>query len=90
MISSDDLSEFYYTFRVSDTRAMRNSTGIPFRGSDLSHLSCFQPHLADRQVYIALKTLAMGDALAVEIAQQGHYNLRVVCRSNVEFRGAEL
>eukprot|EP00438_Fugacium_kawagutii_P036259 Skav223698 [mRNA] locus=scaffold1907:175367:179896:+ [translate_table: standard] len=74
-ISSDDLSEYYYTFCVSDARARRNSIGIPFWGSELSHLSCYKPHMANFRVYIALKTLAMGDALAVEIAQQSHYNL---------------
>lgn len=74
-ISSDDLCEFYYTFKVSRSRAARNAIGVSFVGSELSHLQCYNPQLHQESVYICLATLAMGDGLAVEIAQQSHYNL---------------
>ena len=75
LISSDDLCEFYYTFRVSAKRAGRNAIGIRFHHSEVSHLQCFNPSLHTGYVYVCLGTLAMGDALAVEIAQQSHMNL---------------
>eukprot|EP00438_Fugacium_kawagutii_P033349 Skav204235 [mRNA] locus=scaffold1550:277390:299473:- [translate_table: standard] len=75
VISSDDLSEYYYTFKVSQARAARNAIGMVFWGHELSHLSCCTPEHYSQQYYIALSTLAMGDGLAVEIAQQSHCNL---------------
>ena len=75
VVSSDDLCEFYYTFTVSQKRAKRNAIGVKFWGRELEHLQCYRPEWHDQQVYICLATLAMGDALAVEIAQQSHVNL---------------
>ena len=75
LCSSDDLCEFYYTFKVSSKRAQRNAIGVPFKASELSHLSCFDAQQHTGDLYICLGTLAMGDALAVEIAQQSHINL---------------
>ena len=75
VLSSDDLSEFYYTFQVSSKRAGRNAIGKRFRGHELRHLQCYTDDLKDSWVYICLGTLAMGDNLAVEIAQQAHYNV---------------
>lgn len=75
LISSDDLCEFYYTFKVSSARAKWNAIGIKFHGSELAHLKCFNPGLANTDCFVCLGTLAMGDALAVEIAQQSHMNL---------------
>ena len=74
-ISSDDLCEFYYTFRVSPQRAARNAIGTVFLGKEFEGFSCYDPQYADQSVYICLRTLAMGDSLAVEIAQQSHFNL---------------
>ena len=75
VVSSDDLCEFYYTFKVSPHRARRSAIGMVFKGSDFAGFKCFNPQLADKDVYICLSTLAMGDALAVEIAQQSHVNV---------------
>ena len=75
LVSSDDLSEFYYTFKVSLARATRNSIGLTFRGRDFVGMKCYEPSLHDCEVLISLATLAMGDSLAVEIAQQSHFNL---------------
>ena len=74
LLSSDDLCEFYYTFEVSSARAKRNAIGVVFKGHELQHLSCFDSRLIHEDCYVCLGTLAMGDALAVEIAQS-HINL---------------
>ncbi len=74
-ISADDLSDYYYTFRVSEARARRNSIRCVFKRSEIQHLSCFDPSHPGDEYLIALKTLAMGDSLAVEIAQQSHFNV---------------
>ena len=71
---ADDLSDFYYTFLVSDARSQRNALRIKFKPSEVSHLSCFNPsiHGDSGKLLICLATLAMGDSLAVEAAQQAH------------------
>ena len=46
-----------------------------FWEKSLKVFSCYDPQYADQSVYICLRTLAMGDSLAVEIAQQSHFNL---------------
>ena len=74
-ISSDDLCEFYYTFKVSNERAKRNSIGIKFIGDEFLSFNCYRPELSGVECYLCLATLAMGDGLAVEIAQQSHFNL---------------
>jgi hypothetical protein len=75
VISSDDLCDFYYTFTVLNERAVRSAIGMIFDSKEVSHLLCFDPSFHGRQWHICLGTLAMCDGLAVEIAQQSHYNL---------------
>ena len=75
VISSDDLCEFYCTFGVSSKRAQRNAIGIRYSASEVAHLQCYDPSVHSGSLYLCLGTLAMGDALAVEIAQQSHLNL---------------
>ncbi len=72
---ADDLTDFYYTFCVSETRATRNAFRLPFRAEELSHLKCFDSSFEGQEVLVCLRTLAMGDSLAVEIAQQSHGNV---------------
>lgn len=83
---ADDLSDFYYTFKVSERRASRNAFRFRFKPSELEHLHCFKPeHRRHNHLLICLSTLAMGDNLAVEIAQQAHANvLRVLCGSMLD------
>ena len=78
--SADDLTDFYYTFKVSPKRAERNSLRCIFDWTELSHLACFREELRGKQILVCLKSLAMGDNLAVEIAQQAHCQvLRQLC-----------
>ena len=72
---ADDLTDFYYTFCVNNTRATRNAFRFPFHAGDLKHLKCYHPTFEGKEVLVCLQTLAMGDSLAVEIAQQSHGNV---------------
>ena len=74
-ISADDLAEMYYTFKVPDKRARRNCLRLRFHQSEIKHLSCFDPRRHSTDCYVALSALAMGDSLAVEIAQQAHFQV---------------
>ena len=76
-ISADDLAEMYYTFQVPDARARRNCIRMKFRPNELKELSCYDPDIHNCECYIALGALAMGDSLAVEIAQQAHFQVLV-------------
>ena len=81
---ADDLSDFYYTFRVPHKRALRNTFRMALDWADVSRFKCASPTLKNRRVAVALKTLAMGDSLAVEIAQQAHSNiLKQLCGSMI-------
>ena len=68
----DDLAEFYYTIRVARTRSQRNAIATPFAASDLAHFKAFDATKHWGQCHLALASLAMGDSLAVELAQQSH------------------
>ena len=74
--SADDLTDFYYTFSVSLARSKRNSFRFKFRPAELQHLRCFrEEHWGKGDLLLCLSALAMGDSLAVEIAQQAHHNV---------------
>ena len=70
--NADDLTDFYYTFCVSHRRASRNALRMEFSWDELKHLSCVDSSFQGQRLLVCLKTLAMGDSLAVEIAQQSH------------------
>lgn len=74
-ISADDLSEMYYTFQVSLQRARRNCLRMKFMPDEIKHFKCFNPSLHSGPCYLALAALAMGDSLAVEVAQQAHFQV---------------
>ena len=73
--SADDLTEMYYTFRVPPARAIRNTIRTKFRSSEVAHFRAFNPAVHRGYVFLCLATLAMGDQMAVEIAQQAHWNV---------------
>ena len=78
--NADDLSDYYYTFKVSPLRAKRNAFRVKLHGSDVRHFSCFSPDMEGKELLLCLKTLAMGDNLAVEVAQSAHASvLRILC-----------
>ena len=71
-ISADDLSDFYYTFQVTHQRAVRNAFRIKLDSHEVEDFSCFHEGLRGKSLLVCLSTLAMGDNLAVEIAQCAH------------------
>ena len=87
VISGDDLREFYYTFKVSSARARRNALAVVYDAEDFREFACWDPALAGRRVVPALSALAMGDSLAVELAQASHLGLLQkevgACRASV-------
>ena len=84
-VNADDLTDFYYTFQISRARALRNCIRVRFKPHEVSHLKCFESRFWDSEhVLISLNTLAMGDNLAVEIAQAAHAEvLRQYCGSMI-------
>ena len=70
--NADDLTDFYYTFCVSERRASRNALRMEFSWDELKHLKCVDSSFQGKRLLVCLKTLAMGDSLAVEVAQQSH------------------
>ena len=73
--SADDLTEMYYTFKVSPERAARNAIRMRFDAAEVSHFKCFHPLKHWGAVYLCLATLGMGDQMSVEVAQQSHWNV---------------
>ena len=77
--SAEDLTDYYYTFKVGEKRCYRNRIRLRFDADELQSFSCAPP-AGSGEYLLALNTLAMGDSLAVEIAQQAHCNvLRSLC-----------
>ena len=74
-ICADDLSEMYYTFKVPYSRARRNALRPVFQPHEVCHFHAFDPAVHNTPVHLALSSLAMGDSMAVEIAQQSHFNV---------------
>ena len=76
-VSGTDLREFYYSFSVSHQRLVRNVLLAKAYPSQLVDFQCFDPSLLaeNRPVFFGLRTLAMGDACAVELAQTAHVGI---------------
>ena len=69
---ADDLSDYYYTYKVSPERAARNSFRCKFEPEELAE---FQAAKGLRMVgpqLLSLATVAMGDCLSVEVGQSAH------------------
>lgn len=64
LTSGTDLREFYYSFRASHSRLIRNSLLISVWASELRGFQCYHPRLETlgSKVYLGLKTSAMGDS----------------------------
>ena len=74
-VCAADFSEIYYTFQVPYAQARRNCFRMKYEPHEVSLFSVFNEDLRSTCVYLALNTLAMGDSMAVEFAQQAHYNV---------------
>ena len=87
--SGTDLREFYYSFEVNHQRLIRNSLLYCTTVDKVSGFKCCTNDIRAHQgkVFLALRTLAMGDCCAVELAQTAHvgilYQLGVVTEENL-------
>ena len=79
MTCGTDLREFYYSFKVGEERLQRNALLIRVMPAELRGLRCYDPELEKdgRPVVLGLRTLAMGDSMAVELAQTAHLGILV-------------
>ena len=72
---ADDLSDYYYSFQVSRSRAKKNSIRCKFEPAELLHLRAAQGLDMVGPQALSLNTMAMGDSLAVEVGQAAHYRV---------------
>ena len=76
VFSGNDLRDFYYLFKASDSRARRNVLVGSVHPQEVSHLHCFKPHHSHtKELFGSLASLAMGDCQAVELAQSCHLSM---------------
>ena len=72
----DDIRDMYYVFEVSHERACRNTFSREVRGADVRGLRAFPASADDSSRLVAsLRTMAMGDTNACEVAQEAHLAL---------------
>eukprot|EP00438_Fugacium_kawagutii_P002050 Skav230092 [mRNA] locus=scaffold3264:40338:47439:- [translate_table: standard] len=73
IMSGDDLSNFFYTFKVNYDRASRNFLDWKIPVHLVRHIPGFPAHLLTESfVYACLSSLAMGDSAACGYAQTSH------------------
>lgn len=78
--SGDDLSNFFYTFKVGYDRGSRNFLDWPIPTHVVRDLPGFPVHLANEPVvYACLTSLAMGDSAACTYAQTSHVSMALQC-----------
>eukprot|EP00438_Fugacium_kawagutii_P000083 Skav218697 [mRNA] locus=scaffold1346:227635:232409:- [translate_table: standard] len=89
IFSSTDLKEFYYSFAASPQRVVRNALKITAWASEIRGFKCYDPSLEHetKPISFGLRTMAMGDRCAVEVAQTAHLSILVqlglCCEDNV-------
>ena len=72
----EDLRDYYYHFRVTPSRAIRNSIKYELSLQEAKTLAAYAFTTPDQDSYIpALRTMAMGDINAVEVGQESHVKL---------------
>eukprot|EP00438_Fugacium_kawagutii_P021002 Skav228367 [mRNA] locus=scaffold1981:191093:195553:+ [translate_table: standard] len=77
-VSGTDLRDFYYSFEISHERMVRNSLVGPLSPQLFRDFRCYRKELSTRKYcYLCLRTLAMGDTQAVELAQTAHLGMLV-------------
>eukprot|EP00438_Fugacium_kawagutii_P029903 Skav200720 [mRNA] locus=scaffold2650:194332:201147:- [translate_table: standard] len=73
LCSGEDLKDFYYFYKVSNSRAKRNSIKMELTEKEARTFGCWTEDLCGASAIIpALATMAMGDVNAVEFGQQSH------------------
>ncbi len=73
LAAGEDLKDFYYYFRVTKERAVRNTLAFELSATEARTFKCCPVDVDDSSVYYpALGTMAMGDLNAVEYGQASH------------------
>ena len=65
----------YYIFKVSSRRARRNALGTEFDSQVFEGWKAWREELRGKKVLVCLRALAMGDSIAVKVAQHSHSNV---------------
>ena len=80
LMSGDDLSNFFYTFRVNKLRVARNFLDWKIPIKLAKQFKSFPDELSgEPYVYACLASLAMGDSAACEYAQTSHLAMALQC-----------
>ena len=76
-VSAEDLKDFYYFYKVNESRSRRNAIKCILHSSEIRSFRCFaQASCSPSDRYVpCLATMAMGDRNAVEYGQQSHVRL---------------
>ena len=75
-LSSDDLVDYYYQFRVTHKRALRNVLRGSWGARCFENFRCYDETFSGRgPLSVCLSTMAMGDHNAVEFGQAAHMTL---------------
>ena len=76
--AGEDLRDYYYFFRVTGRRSLRNAIKFRIPLSEARKLRAYAAAPPGLDHYVAgLQTMAMGDLNAVEIGQQSHVKLAI-------------
>eukprot|EP00438_Fugacium_kawagutii_P000176 Skav214254 [mRNA] locus=scaffold2045:416029:421014:- [translate_table: standard] len=76
VMSGTDLQDYYYCFRVTQARAVRNTFNHPLKQHQVKEFNCYNKSFEKHAVlYPCLATMAMGDCQAVELGQKCHVKL---------------
>ncbi len=76
IMSGDDLSNFFYTFKVNEQRVARNFLDWKIPRHIAKRFKSFPSYLdCEPYVYACLSTLAMGDSAACDYAQTSHLSM---------------
>ncbi len=82
IMSGDDLSNFFYTFKVNSQRVARNFLDWKIPTYIARRFKSFPSYLDNETyVYACLSTLAMGDSAACDYAQTSHLSMGLQCGS---------
>ena len=79
LLSGTDLTDYYYCYKVTRERALRNALHFPLTPQQAASLRCFSDSMYKYEtLYPCVSTLAMGDNQAVELGQCAHIKLGLI------------
>ena len=73
--SADDLSEYYYTYKITPQRCRSNAIRCLFEPEEVQHLAATKSAAMHGKQMLCLNSLAMGDCLSVEVGRAADFRL---------------